>query len=203
VDNRRVTTEPLTVDGLRQSRADGWSRQLRHTRVATIGDTAAYLFPGGATVNAARTSRTGAWHDINTSSSTQPITRDYLTLWFDHGIDPVNATYSYVLMPGGGRPHLRPLPRIIANTATAQAVQDAITTTIAANFFAAGAAGPLSVDAPCSVLIRRTGRSLIVAVSDPTQTGRTITVTYEGRILVKADVAGARGASHVQTFPRW
>ncbi|QUQ65599.1 polysaccharide lyase 8 family protein [Kutzneria sp. CA-103260] len=203
VDNRRVSTEALVVDGQKQPRTDGWSRQLRRARIATVDDTASYLFPGGATVNAARISRTGAWHDINTSSSTQPITRDYLTLWFDHGVDPVNATYSYVLMPGGGRPQLRLLPRIIANTATVQAIEDPATNTIAATFFAAGTASPLHVDAPCSVLIRRQGRTLTVAVSDPTQTASSITVTYEGRTLVKADVAGARGASQVQTIRKW
>ncbi|MFC0542925.1 polysaccharide lyase 8 family protein [Kutzneria chonburiensis] len=202
VDNRR-TAEALSVDGRQQPRIDGWSRQLPRARIATVGDTASYLFPGGATVNAARISRTGAWHDINASSSTQPITRDYLTLWFDHGVDPVNASYSYVLMPGDAQPQLRLLPRIIANTAKVQAIQDPVTNTIAATFFAAGSASPLSVDAPCSVLIRRTGRALTVAVSDPTQTAGSITVTYEGRILVKADLAGTRGASHVQTFSRW
>ncbi len=198
IDNRRITGETLTVDGQRQSRTDGWTRQLKRARVATLDGVAGYLFPSGANVNAARTARTGAWHDINTSSSAQPITRDYLTLWFDHGVDPVNASYSYALMPGSAQPRL--LPRIIANTATVQAIQDPITNTIAANFFAAGSASPLAVDAPCSVLLRRTGATLTVAVSDPTQTGSSVTVTYEGKMLAKVDVAGSRGASHVQVI---
>jgi hyaluronate lyase len=203
VDNRRIGTERLTVDGIGQPSVDGWTRQLKRARVATIEDTASYLFPGGTTVNAARLARTGAWHDINSSSSTQPITRTYLTLWLDHGVNPVDAKYSYVLMPGGGRPQLRLLPRIIANTPTVQAIEDPITGIVAATFFAAGSASPIIVDAPCSVLIRRKGAGLTVAVSDPTQTGNSITVRYEGRTLAKVDVAGSRGASHVQTFRRW
>ncbi|MFC0438196.1 polysaccharide lyase 8 family protein [Kutzneria buriramensis] len=139
IDNRRITTETLFVDGQRQSRTDGWTRQISRARTAVIDGTAGYLFPGGATVNATRIGRTGAWHDINTSSSSTPITRDYLTLWFDHGVDPVDATYSYGLMPGSDRPQLRLPPKIIANTATAQAIQDPITNTLAANFFAAAA----------------------------------------------------------------
>ena len=112
-------------------------------------------------------------------------------------MNPVDATYSYVLMPGGANPQLRLLPKIIANTPTVQAIQDTVTNTVAANFFAAGSASPITVDAPCSVLIRRTGNSITAAVSDPTQTGSTVTVSYQGRTLGTVNVAGKRGASQI------
>ncbi|MFC0438195.1 polysaccharide lyase beta-sandwich domain-containing protein [Kutzneria buriramensis] len=56
------------------------------------------------------------------------------------------------------------------------------------------------MDAPCSVLIRRRGVYLTVAVSDPTQAGGTVTVSYEGRVLTKVDLTGTRGASQVTTI---
>ena len=63
------------MDGVGQPSTLGWTRKLTRVRTAILDGVAGYLFPGGATVNAARLARTGAWHDINASSSTQPITR--------------------------------------------------------------------------------------------------------------------------------
>ena len=48
---------------------------------------------------AAREARTGAWSDINIDGSTTAITRNFLTLWFEHGANPTNATYAYTLLP--------------------------------------------------------------------------------------------------------
>lgn len=220
VDNRNLGahgTHALVVDGRRQPTTVGWSRQFRHARSLAIDGFGACLFPEGATVNALREARTGSWHDINTGSSTEPLTRTYLTLWLDHGTDPAGADYSYVLLPGADHEAAtrHRAPRILANTPGVQAVVDESEKVLAANFFSAGSIGPVTVDAPCSVLVRASRNTLTVAVSDPGRTAASVTVTLDttadrtvdadaaitvtGRhpVVLRADVAGASGAGRV------
>lgn len=174
-------------------------------------------------MKALREARTGAWSDINTESSTTSLTRRYLTLWVDHGTDPTGASYSYVLLPGAtpsvtAARAAAPTVTVVANTSSAQAVTDTATGVTAANFFAAGSAGPITVSAPCSVLVRESGGTLSVSVADPTRAAATVTVTIDrsGYTTATADdgvsvigldpltlvveVGGAQGASRTITF---
>lgn len=184
VDNRNLgpnNTQGLTVDGTVQPTTLGWSQTFTGSQYMAIDGMGAWVFPGGATVNAKREARTGAWSTINTSSATTPITRNYLTMWFDHGTDPSGASYSYQLMPGATAAQAAaraasPNVTVLANTATVQAISCPSLGLTMANFFAAGSAGPLTASGPCSVLVREQGGTLTVAVSDPTRAATTVQV---------------------------
>ncbi|MFD4629771.1 polysaccharide lyase 8 family protein [Streptomyces sp. NPDC058284] len=144
-----------------------------------------WVFPGGTSrLRTLREDRTGAWSDINTTSSTERRTRRWQTLWLDHGTDPTDATYAYVLMPGASRRALaaraadRRWLSVLANSAEVQAVAVDSLGLTAANFWRAGRAGPLAVTAPASVLVRRRGRSATVRVSEPPRTGDSVEFTW-------------------------
>ncbi|MEU7582994.1 polysaccharide lyase 8 family protein [Streptomyces sp. NPDC041068] len=144
-----------------------------------------WVFPGGTSgLRTLREDRTGAWSDINTTSSTERRTRRWQTLWLDHGSDPQDATYAYLLMPGASRRALRARAAdrrwlsVLANSAVVQAVAVDSLGLIAANFWRAGDAGPLAVSAPASVLVRRRGRSATVHVSEPPRTGEPLEFTW-------------------------
>ncbi|MEV5514294.1 polysaccharide lyase 8 family protein [Streptomyces flaveolus] len=175
----------LTVDGTAQSRAAGWADTLTVSGWAHLEHVGGYLFPGGATVRAARTDRTGSWSDINSLSGTaDPLTRRFVSLCLSHGTAPSSASYSYVLLPGfsKGRTRARaakPTITVLANTASLQAVQDQASGVTAANFFSAGSIGGVTVSAPCSVITRRYGRRLVLGVSDPTHTASAVTVELD------------------------
>lgn len=105
------------------------------------------------------------------------MTRNYLTLWFDHGTNPVNGSYAYVLLPGktaaavkqyAGEPGIE----IVENTPEIQAVKHAALGLTAANFWNDGkqSVGLVTVDRKSAVLIQATAGQLAIAVSDPTQT---------------------------------
>nr|WP_312846110.1 polysaccharide lyase 8 family protein [Streptomyces sp. WAC05374] len=155
------------------------------TRWAHLEGHGGWVFPGGgAPVKALREDRTGAWRDINTTSSTERRTRRYQTLWLDHGTDPVDAAYAYLLMPGASRrtvaaraydPHWL---EILDNTADHQAVAVPSLGLTAANFWRPGTVGPLTASAPASVLVRRRGRRVTVCVSEPPRTGRPVEITW-------------------------
>lgn len=213
----------LTVDGRQQPTEPGWSGALTDARWTHLDGTGGYVFPSGGPLRALREERTGTWRALNTGAdtggSTTPVTRRYATLWFDHGPSPVSAAYSYVLLPGAtaAATHAwsrsRPV-RIVANDATAQAVESPRLGLFAAQFWAAGAVEGVATDGPGTVLVRREGGRTTVAVADPGRTvsaltvelsfpvrrvvraDDTITVTPGRRARLTVDVGGSRGHTH-------
>ncbi|MGI5471058.1 polysaccharide lyase 8 family protein [Streptomyces sp. CA-132043] len=191
VDNRNLGASGspvLTVDGVRQSSATGWTGTFPRARWAHLEGHGGYVFPGGAGLRALREARTGAWRDINTGSSPDRLTRRYLTLWHEHGTDPVDASYAYVLMPGAGPRALaaraadRHWLRVLANTGVVQAVEVRALGVTAANFWSAGTAGPLTVSAPVSVLVRGRGSTATLCVAEPPRTGEPVEVVWDRRV---------------------
>ncbi|WP_328667971.1 polysaccharide lyase 8 family protein [Streptomyces sp. NBC_00322] len=144
-----------------------------------------WVFPCGTRrLRTLREERTGAWSDINTTSSTERVTRRYQTLWLDHGTDPVDASYAYLLMPGAGRRALAARAederwlRILANSKVCQAVAVRSLGLTAANFWQAGTVGPLTVTAPASALVRSNRHTASLHFSEPPRTGAPLEITW-------------------------
>ncbi|WP_367046775.1 polysaccharide lyase 8 family protein [Streptomyces sp. Je 1-332] len=236
VENRNLYEDGaprFTVDGRRQPSHTGWSAPLPGARWAHLDGTGGYVFPDdparpahgrdGARLHALREERTGTWREINTGAdtggSTTPLTRRYLTLWLDHGTSPTASSYAYVLLPGASATatavwsHARPV-RVIANNATAQAVEARRHGLVALHFWGPGSAAGISASGPCTVLARRGGDGMSLAVADPGRTGTTVTLElpFPVRKVVRADdtvsvtpgrrpvvtvrVEGSRGHTH-------
>lgn len=180
VDNRNLG------EGGTQSfvRGRGWAHLEGH---------GGWLVPGG--LRALREDRTGAWSDINTSSTTERRTRRWQTLWLDHGTDPVDASYAYVLMPGASRGAVaaraadRHWLSVLANDSVCQAVRADRLGLTAANFWRAGTAGPLTASAGASVLVRRRGRTATLSVAEPPRSGEPLEIIWNRpvRSVVRAD----------------
>ncbi|MEU8912361.1 polysaccharide lyase 8 family protein [Streptomyces nigrescens] len=195
VDNRCLGesgTAVLTVDGVPQPGTLGGTLAFRHAHWAHLAGHGGYVFPGGAPLKALREARTGSWHDINSTSSPQPFTRRYLTLWHDHGTDPTDAGYAYLLMPGAtartlaARAADRRWLTVLANDAGRQAIAVDPLGVTAANFWRAGGAGPLTSSGPVSVLVREhpggrpAGRdhTARLCLAAPDRSGDTLEITW-------------------------
>ncbi|SDC63036.1 hyaluronate lyase, partial [Paenibacillus sp. cl123] len=186
VENRKLTSSgnnALTVNGTAKSTALGWSETMTgvnwvHLAGNAAGSDIGYYFPGGTTLKGLREARTGKWRDIDgrSSSSTAPITGNYATLWLDHGTNPTNADYSYVLLPGktsaqvssyAANPHIT----VLENSTNVQAVREKNLNITAANFWTSGhTAGIITSDSKASVMTKENaGSDIEVSVSDPTQ----------------------------------
>lgn len=226
IDNRNLGsagTHAFSVDGVAQPTTLGWSAAFTGASWAAIAGFGGYVFPGGATIKALREARTGAWRDINTGGSTTPMTKRYLTLWADHGVNPTAASYAYILLPGAtstttAARAASPTVTILSNTVSVQAISDTATGVTAANFLTAGTIGPITVTAPCSVIMRESGGTLRIAVANPTQATARITVTINrtgystasgdpqvnviglNPITLLVEAGGGQGASRVITF---
>ncbi|MET7703150.1 polysaccharide lyase 8 family protein [Streptomyces sp. NPDC005485] len=198
-----TATDGVPVETIVDSRnlgENGTPAFLRGPHWAHLDGHGGWLFPkpgqGDTPVlHTLREDRTGAWSDINTSSTTERRTRRRQTLWLDHGTDPVDATYAYVLMPGASRRAVAARAAdhdwlsVLANDARRQAVHVGGLGLTAANFWAAGTAGPLSATAGTSVLVRRRARTATLCVSEPPRTGEPLEIVWDHpvRALVRAD----------------
>jgi hypothetical protein len=196
VEDRKLTnagTNDFTVNGSLEPDYLGWTGSLSgvvwaHLAGNTAGADIGYYFPQPVTFNSTRTIGTGSWYTIDpyeVGSPTIPAARNYLTLWFDHGTNPVNGMYSYVLLPGKSAAYMAsyaasPQVSVIQNSGSIQAVSQGPLGITAANFWNDGnqTAGPITVDHKASVVVQLTETNVAVAVADPTQTNTTsITMT--------------------------
>ncbi|RST04209.1 lyase [Streptomyces sp. WAC05374] len=189
VENRNLGaagTHALTVDGSAQPVTPGWSATLTGVRWAHLAGHAGYVFPGGAPsgLKALREARTGAWSDINRGATADPVTRRYLTLWFDHGTDPTWATYAYVLMPGASAARTSERPAdtgwltVLANTNDQQGVRVPSLGFTGVSFWFGGTVGAVTASAPASVMIRESGGTATVCVSGPLRDGAAVDLTW-------------------------
>lgn len=173
-----------------------------------------WIVPGGA-LRTLREDRTGAWSDINTTSTTERRTRRWQTLWLDHGTDPAGADYVYTVMPGASRAALarraadRHWLTVLANDDRRQAVSVPSLGLTAANFWQAGTAGPLTTTAGASVLVRRRGRTATLRVSEPPRTGEALEIVWDHPVgaVLRADetveILATGRRLHLRVTPGW
>lgn len=135
-----------------------------------------YYFPMGGDVRCEAAVRKGVWHDFNVSQSTDTVTENIFTLWVDHGLAPQNASYAYVIAPGGQKESLKAvrLYRVLANTPAMQAVREGAKGPLGIIFYQAGTfeAENLSVqtDSPCVLWLKPGKKTWQVSVADPSRT---------------------------------
>ncbi|MGC0332641.1 hyaluronate lyase [Streptomyces sp. SAI-170] len=187
IDNRNLGangTHALTVDGAAQPTTLGWAGTLTGARWAHLAGFGGYVLLGGATVKAVREARTGAWSDINTGGTTNPVTRRYLTLWLDHGTDPTWADYAYAILPGATSAQTAARAAdtgritVLANTNDQQGIRVPALGYRGANFWLAGTVGDITVTAPASVMVRESGGTATICVSGPLRDGAGIDLTW-------------------------
>ncbi|BAJ75813.1 hypothetical protein MTES_2849 [Microbacterium testaceum StLB037] len=187
VENRKLNAagdNALTVDGATEPATLGWSDTLAgvdrvHLAGSVAGSDIGYYFPGGATVSGLREQRTGNWKQLNSSSqwgNSTPITRNYLSLSLDHGSNPTDGAYSYVLLPNKTSAQVdsyasNPDITILENSPSAQAVRENGLNVTGINFWKdeVTTAGGVTSDRKASVMVSKTAGTLDVSVADPTQ----------------------------------
>ncbi|MFG1867078.1 CBM96 family carbohydrate-binding protein [Micromonospora arborensis] len=185
VDQRRVSgAEALTINGTARCATNGSTEVISGVTSAHLsGQNIGYYFPGGVTLHCRREVRSGAWSAIDPGGSTTPLQGAYVSLWIDHGTNPSNASYSYVLLPGVSAQQAadyaaNPQVSVLRNEKAMQAVQQNALDVIGVNFWqpretqrldAWGESSFVTVDGAASVVLRRTPTTIRVAAADPTQ----------------------------------
>jgi|GEM_PF-3131892 len=147
------------------------------------------LLDGNDSLTVSRERRTGRWEDIG--SSTGEVQEDVFTLYFDHGMKPVDASYAYAVLPGVSTADLdawvkdSPL-QILSNNEFVQAVRHKQTGVTQIAFFVAGTLElsegfQITVDRPAMIqIVEQTDGTLELSVSDPTQSADVIQISLTG-----------------------
>lgn len=134
-----------------------------------------YYFPDdNTTIHVRHAKTTGNWKDIGTFDGES--IQDYLEMWVDHGINPTDSSYSYVLLPEKTQQQTQeyatnPDIEVVQNTKQAQAVYHKGLKILGINFWdnAGGKVANITVDKPASVMIQQEKDGILkVVVSDPT-----------------------------------
>ncbi|MFC7303088.1 polysaccharide lyase 8 family protein [Streptomyces monticola] len=224
VDNRN-----LGKDGTAQLTVNGRVREANGTvdaKWAHLKGHAGYVFPGGTELTTLREERTGTWKAINGGGSDEEVKRRYVTLTADHGKDPSDAAYSYILMPGASE--LRTAARALdsgwlvtlANSTKAQGVRVPSLGFTGVNFWEPGTVGKVSADAPVSVqIVEKRDGTAVLTVSDPNRAVKGLKLVWKRPVksvlskpssvtaatpgsslaLTFGDLSGSNGTTHKVT----
>lgn len=202
VENRKIRDEndnTLTVNGQVYDSKLGWKEKIPNVSWAHLtgnvpNSDVGYYFPTAPSIDGLRESRTGAWSEINTTQSNTPRTKNYVSLAFDHGVNPADDSYSYVLLPGKNASETEsysknPEIQILSNTNDVHAVRETKLGITAANFWAAGTVDFITSQNPAAVMVKEENNSLTVSVSDPTQQQSSVVIELakEGYNVVSKD----------------
>ncbi|RDY29387.1 hypothetical protein CHL78_001430 [Romboutsia weinsteinii] len=182
VENRRLSeagNEEFTVDdkaeikniGDQESKQEvSWAHIKGNKENTDIG----YYFPSKASVNILRDHREGNWQDINGAQANKVEENNFLTMWIDHGVNPSDANYSYVLLPNKSSKEVKyynenPDIEVLSNTKDVQAVRENKLKITEANFWEDNKSIDfISVDKKSSVMVKEENGKLKVSLSDPT-----------------------------------
>jgi hyaluronate lyase len=188
VDNRKLradgTDNRFVVNGREQPAASGWSQKFAAVKWAFAegnvpGSRIGYFFPSPSALQALRETRTveGTGDAPSGSMVTKPkLTRSYLTLWLDHGVNPQGGRYAYVLLPTKEAQETEayaasPDVKILRHDSLVHAVREKRLNIIAANFWQDGTheLDILRINRSAAVMWREQASQRIeIALSDPT-----------------------------------
>jgi hypothetical protein len=211
VEQRKISStgnNAFTVNGSAKSTALGWTETMSGTSWAPLaghvtGSDIGYYFPTSPTIKAIRETRTGAWSDIDSDGSTTDITRNYLRMSFEHGSNPTNTTYQYVLLPGrnatrtghyAASPHIT----VLNNNANVQAVRENTLGITAANFWTdttytyGGITRPVELHQVPDLFIER-----VLALREPVSLGDLVVSTHPNSPMESCSFSSTVTASSV------
>lgn len=146
-----------------------------------------YLFPQGGDVFVTNHVQTGSWYDINNSAPKEMQQENVFTIGFDHGKNPANANYAYIIVPGKQtgkemRAYQKATPiEILSNTADLQVVRNRELGIWQMVFYKAGAFKSkditVKVDKGCVLMVKDIDEEeACLHIADPEQMQSTIKV---------------------------
>ena len=119
-------------------------------------------------------------------SENQAVDRVVAEIFFDHGVNPTDDTYSYIILPLASREdgkayYENPDVEILSNTKQIQAVRENKLGMTGIVFWEAVTFDGITPDFACTMLVKDTENGKQIAISDPTMkvTGKH-TVTLDG-----------------------
>lgn len=177
-------------------------------------DSIAYIFPQPASINLSNGDATGNWRRINHQAwaTEETVRENVFTLWLDHGVQPQNAGYAWIVVPGidavsAANYSKRSPVKILANTADLQVVQHTGLQRTGIVFYKAGSVKindklTLSASAPCVIMLKANGATVSeLAIADPAQKLSSVQLKVNERVIDVPLPGGIEAGSTVIVQP--
>jgi chondroitin AC lyase len=157
-------------------------------------DSIGYYFPNSGKLEIRNRIQKGSWATVNANRSDKQVKGRVFKMWFNHGEDPVNESYAYVVMPGIGEAEMKNHPqtgiKILANNSAIQAVKNEDLNMLQIVFYEAGTlidqSVSITVDQPCLILLENfDSQKPIIHLADPTQNLDKINVAINSKLIEK------------------
>ena len=175
-ENRSVSenTEVL-IDGKKLSSESTLSGNIKRAYIGGINNTG-YVFKNGAKADASFKKRSGAWSDISEKSynSDETVSNDYVTFTVNHGVKPQDSRYEYVTLPNISKKDFSDyVPEndyeVLENSDSVCGIKSLENNMAMINFFEPKSLNGITVDKPCSVIVKDADGYLEISVADPTR----------------------------------
>ncbi|MEX0928937.1 MAG: polysaccharide lyase family 8 super-sandwich domain-containing protein [Balneolales bacterium] len=158
-------------------------------------DETAYIFPSPTPVRLKNSENRGYWHEINDRAWSRERAEDKMdvfTLWLDHGQNPRQAGYEYIVVPNlrhtqVERYRSKSAIEILSNTPQVQAVRHNGLNITQIAFYEPGQIELpdgviVSAETPGLVMVNVSGRSVEATVSDPSRQLDTLRLNVTTRV---------------------
>ncbi|WP_419955383.1 polysaccharide lyase 8 family protein [Neobacillus niacini] len=139
------------------------------------GTQVGYYFPETASITVSKETVTESLRKIRTSNPDTKVTKNFFTLGLDHGKNPQNASYAYVILPNFNVNQTEeyaksPSIQVLSNTEDVHAVENTKLGMKGFNFFGDKKKTVSNVTSynQASILVKYEGDIITIAVSDPT-----------------------------------
>ena len=182
----------VLMNGNQKSTVEKGVRQLDEVKWI-LHDGIGYIFPESQKVNLSNQAQTGSWFKINRQSDSpkEEVSKDVFKLWLDHGMQPANASYQYIVVPSTTEKEMDKAGqqvKILSNTPKIQAVSHSGLNICQIIFYSSGEIKvsenlKISIDSPGTVMVKMEGSTVKqISVADPSRKLGKIHVSITGRI---------------------
>lgn len=175
--------------------SSGDERYTQNPSYIQLGDELGYVFLSSANVRVLQDDRGD--------------NKDMLNVSIEHGQQPVDEEYAYVLLPMSDREQTAayakdPDIEILEQTNKIHAIRHIPSKKIAANLFEPCSFYGIDFDRACSVIMMVDNDIYDIYISDPTQTiDNTITLTFPCNVSVSSDEEGIYSVNNSITVEVW
>ncbi|MDP3914888.1 MAG: polysaccharide lyase family 8 super-sandwich domain-containing protein [Bacteroidota bacterium] len=187
-----LQSDVLVMNGNQKSAMPKGERQLDQVKWI-LHDGIGYVFPEAQKVNLSNQAQTGSWFKINRQSDSpkDEVSKDVFKLWIDHGQQPRNASYQYIIVPGTTEAEMDKAGQqitILSNTPEIQAVKHTGLNICQAVFYTSGEIKvtenlTIGMDSPGTVMVKTDGAAVKqISVADPSRKLGKIHVSVTGKI---------------------
>ncbi|HHW00796.1 MAG TPA: hypothetical protein GXX36_14760 [Clostridiaceae bacterium] len=179
--NQGIAKDNASVDGVPVPKG---TEPVTYTNPKwAYNDQIGYVFPTDSTVTVLNIDQTSNWID------NPAVTKQAFTLYFNHGIQPSDASYEYIVVPGKDAEEVEEYSKnipvqILSNTSEIQAVRHEGLKQTQIIFYEAGSleyrnGATITVNQPCLVIIDESSGEPEVTVANPEINGLVVDVKIE------------------------